>query len=133
MIVGDAAGFVNMSLYKEGTNHAMESGMYAGETVIFAKKKNDFSAKTLVLYEEKLRKGLVLQDLQKYRKLPHILEHTPDLFSLYPKKVANLLIDYFTVSEETKSQLQRRALRNFLKGLPKIRFMRDVIRAKKMC
>lgn len=26
LIVGDAAGLLNMSLYKEGTNHAMESG-----------------------------------------------------------------------------------------------------------
>jgi len=133
MIVGDAAGFVNMSLYKEGTNLAMESGMFAGETVVLAKKQNDFSSKALSLYEQKLRKGVVFKDLRKYRKLPRMLEGTPNIFSLYPKKVANLLIDYFTVSEESKSQLQRRALKNFLRGLPKIKFVRDVIRAKKMC
>jgi electron transfer flavoprotein-quinone oxidoreductase len=43
MIVGDSAGFVNMSLYKEGTNHAMHSGKLAAETAIKAKGKNDFS------------------------------------------------------------------------------------------
>lgn len=133
MIVGDSAGFVNMSLYKEGTNLAMESGMFAGETVVLAKKQNDFLSKALSLYEQKLRKGVVFKDLRKYRKLPRMLEGTPNIFSLYPKKVANLLIDYFTVSEEPKSQLQRRALKNFLRGLPKIKFVRDVIRAKKMC
>jgi len=133
MIVGDAAGFVNMSLYKEGTNHAMESGRCAGETAIIAKKKGDFSRQTLAEYEKKLKAGTILKDLKKYRKVSQVLEGTPNLFSLYPKKVAQLMIDYFTVCDESKSQIQKRAIRGFLKGLPKFEFVRDVIRAKALC
>jgi electron transfer flavoprotein-quinone oxidoreductase len=133
MIAGDAAGFVNMSLYKEGTNHAMESGKLAGETAAEAKQKKDFSKTTLKAYEEKLRKGFVMKDLKKYRKVPKVLEGTPNLFSLYPKKVARLMSDYFTVSEMAKSKTQMKAIMTFLKGLPKFKFVRDSIRAKNLC
>ncbi len=133
MIAGDAAGFVNMSLYKEGTNHAMESGKLAGETAVMAKQLGDFSAATLRAYERALKGSTVFKDLKKYRNVPKVMEHTPNLFSLYPKKVAQLMVDYFTVRDETKSRIQRKALFNFLKGLPKLTFVRDALRARNLC
>ncbi len=133
MIVGDAAGFVNMSLYKEGTNHAMEAGKLAGETAVEAKKKGDFSKRTLSAYQDKIRKGVVMKDLKSFRKTPHIMETTPNLFALYPTKVVQLMVDYFTVtSAETKKQTQRKAFKRFMKGLPLFKFMYDAFRARKM-
>ena len=132
MIAGDAAGFVNMSLYKEGTNHAMESGLYAGETAIEAKAKGDFSKAGLAAYRAKLEGGVVLKDLKKFRKVPEVLATTPNLLSLYPKKVNRMLIDLFTVSERTKSENQKQAIRTFLRGLPKFQAVRDLIRARNM-
>jgi electron transfer flavoprotein-quinone oxidoreductase len=122
-----------MSLYKEGTNHAMESGRCAGETAIEARRIQNYSRSALRRYEERLRKGNAMKDMKKYRRVPFVLAHTPDLFNLYPKKAANLLVDYFSVLDESKSKIQRDAVLRFLKGLPKFRFVRDMIRAKNMC
>ncbi len=132
LIAGDAAGLVNASLYKEGTNHAMESGNAAAETVIAAKKTGDFSKKALAGYEEKLRAGVALADLQKGRRIPHILETSPEITELYPKKVTSLLVDLFSVAAESKSKVQKRAVRRFLDGLPKYRFLRDALRARQL-
>lgn len=132
LITGDAAGFVNMSLYKEGTNHAMESGIAAAETVIQAKGKGDFSKTSLSTYMDKLREGIVLKDLKKYGDVPHIMERTPNLFSLYPEKAVEMMTDFFTVGHETKAAGQKRAIRKFLKGLPKVKFALDAFRARKL-
>jgi len=132
MIAGDAAGLVNMSLYKEGTNHAMESGKTAGETAVSAKAKGDFTSKTLGTYETKLRRGTAMRDLKKYRDLPKVLETTPELLSLYPQKITRMLIDYFTVTSASKSETQKKALMNFLGGLPKFKFVRNMIRGRKV-
>lgn len=130
MIAGDAAGFVNMSAYKEGTNHAMESGRAAGLTAIEAKKKGDFSRAALAAYEQRLANGVVMKDLKRFRKVPDVLEECPNLLSLYPKKVNRMLVDLFTCGPESKQEIKKKAFRNFMKGLPKFRFVRDMIRAR---
>lgn len=130
MIAGDAAGFVNMSLYKEGTNHAMESGRFAAETAIEAKQKGDFSRGALSAYVARLNQGVVMQDLRKFRKVPEVLATTPDLLSLYPAKATRMLVDWFTVASEPKAATQKRAIRNFFHGLPKFRAVRDLLRAR---
>ncbi len=132
MIVGDAAGLLNMSLYKEGTNHAMESGMYAAQAAAEAKKSGNFSKAGLASYETKLRQSVVWKDLAKYAKVPEVLNNTPALFSLYPDKFAQLMVDYFTVNEQSKAVIQKQALKKFLAGLPKFQFVRDMLRAKKV-
>ncbi len=130
MIAGDAAGFVNMSLYKEGTNHAMESGRYAGQAAAEAKRSGDFSKAGLAGYERRLGDGVVLKDLKRYARVPEVLAGTPNLLSLYPKKVNRMLIDFFTVTAEPKKAVQRRAIRRFFRGLPKFKFVRDALRAR---
>lgn len=132
MICGDAAGLVNMSLYKEGTNHAMESGRCAGQVAAAARESGDFSHAGLRAYEEQMRQGVAFADLKKYKDLPQILDTTPGLLSLYPAKATRMLVDYFTMSYEPKKAIQKRAFRQFLKGLPKFRFVRDLIRARKV-
>lgn len=132
LIVGDAAGLLNMSLYKEGTNHAMESGHYAGLAVVAARNTGDFSRVGLASYEARLQEGIALRDLRKYSKVPDVLNGSPGLFSLYPDKMTRLLVDYFTVTSEPKSEIQKRALKTFLHDLPKLQFLRDLFRARKM-
>lgn len=132
LLVGDAAGLVNMSLYKEGTNHAMESGRLAGEAVADAKEKGDFSAAGLASFETAMRAGAAVADLKKYRELPAILETTPELLGLYPDRVSRLLIDYFTVSGEPKAETQKRALKEFFAGLSKLKLVRDLIKARRL-
>lgn len=132
LLVGDAAGLVNMSLYKEGTNHAMESGRLAGEAVAEAKGRGDFSAAGLGSYERAMRASSAVADLKKYRELPAILETTPELLGLYPDRVSRLLVDYFTVSGEPKSETQKRALKEFFGGLSKLKLVRDLIKARRL-
>jgi electron transfer flavoprotein-quinone oxidoreductase len=132
MIIGDAAGLLNMSLYKEGTNHAMESGMYAAQAAVEAKAAGNFSKTGLASYESKLRASVVWKDLAKYAQVPEVLNSTPALFSLYPDKFAQLLVDYFTVNEQPKAVIQKQAMKKFLTGLPKFQFVRDMLRAKKV-
>lgn len=132
MIIGDSAGLLNASLYKEGTNHAMESGKYAAETAIAAKTSGDFSKAGLAAYEQKLAAGIAMKDMKKYNDLPEIMEKTPGIFGPYPEKFIRLLCDYFTVSAEPKADIQKRAVKAFLKDLPKVQFIRDMIRARKL-
>ncbi|MBU0678914.1 MAG: FAD-dependent oxidoreductase [Verrucomicrobia bacterium] len=132
MIVGDAAGLLNMSLYKEGTNHAMESGMYAGQAAVAAKEKKDYSRSGLALYEEKLAEGIALKDVKKYKDLPDILTSAPELLSLYPKKINQLMVDYFTVNAEPKAVTQKAAMKNFMKDMSKIKLLRNAFKARKL-
>jgi len=132
MIVGDAAGFVNASLYKEGTNHAMESGRYAGLTAAEAKGKGDFSRQTLSEYERKLSQGVVMKDLEKYERFPEILDTTPEILSLYPKKIVDTMVSFFSVTGEPKSEIQKRAIKEFFRGLPKLKLIGHLLKAKKL-
>jgi len=130
LIVGDAGGFVNMSLYKEGTNHAMDTGRLAGETVVAAKKAGRFDRAGLAGYEAAVRQSVAWKDLKRYRKVPEILEKSPNLLSLYPAKANRMIVDFFTVNGLPKGVAQRKAICSFLRGLPKWAFVRDVIRAR---
>ena len=53
ILLGDAAGLVD-PFTGEGIGNAMESGKIAAETIIEAKKVNDYSKKFLSTYDEKL-------------------------------------------------------------------------------
>jgi electron transfer flavoprotein-quinone oxidoreductase len=130
--VGDAAGLVNMSLYKEGTNHAMESGRQAALAIIAAKEAGDFSAQGLQSYETTLLSSATLADLKKYRELPKILEITPELLGLYPDKLCQMMVDYFTITDEPKVDLQKRAVKNFFKGLSKLSLVKNMIKARRL-
>ena len=121
-----------MSLYKEGTNHAMESGRCAGLTAAEAKRKGDFSREALSSYEEKLKEGFVMEDLKKYKDLPEVLETTPQLLSLYPKKIVDTLVNFFTVTGEPKSEIQKRAIKEFFKGISKLSLVRHLLKARKI-
>jgi electron transfer flavoprotein-quinone oxidoreductase len=132
LLVGDAAGFVNMSLYKEGTNHAMESGRLAGEAVVSAKKADDYSAAGLQSYSSAMHASAAMADLKKYRELPKILETTPELLSLYPDRLCQMMVDYFTITEEPKAELQKRAVKTFFKGLSKIALVKNMLKARRL-
>ncbi|MFQ5579581.1 MAG: FAD-dependent oxidoreductase [Nitrospiria bacterium] len=109
LLVGDAAHLVNASFYHEGTNLAMASGVYAAETIIEAKEKDDFSAKTLKRYKEKLNKSFVMKDLKKYRAVEKWSHNNPKFFQEYPHLALDMLKDYFSISETPKEKIQKEA------------------------
>ena len=95
MIVGDAGMLVN-NLHWEGTNLAMISGKLAGETAVEALKANDFSAKYLHKYEEKLKNSFVMKDLKTYKDLMEIAHKKSDAFLDYYLRTVNSFFKMFT-------------------------------------
>lgn len=95
LIVGDAGMLVN-NLHWEGTNLAMLSGKYAGETVLEAYNQNDFTEKTLKRYEEKLKNSFVMKDLKTYKDLMDIAHKKSDSFMDYYLRTINSFFEMFT-------------------------------------
>jgi electron-transferring-flavoprotein dehydrogenase len=73
LLVGDAAGFVNMEKMK-GIHYAIRSGMCAGEAVFEAIKADDFSSEGLAGYEVALEEG-VLNELFHARNFRQAFQH----------------------------------------------------------
>ena len=98
MIVGDAAMLVN-NVHFEGTNFAMISGKFAGETALEALENNDFSSNMLCLYKKKLTNSFILKDLKTYKDVISVLSSRTDSFlNYYPSKV-NEFFGIFTTAD----------------------------------
>src|SRR5947209_11273167 len=103
LLLGDAAGFVNF-MYQEGSNLAITSGKLAGETVISARERGDFSAQSLSLYERKLKDSFVLKDLYDLRNAPSFFRTHREFFGIYPRMLNQAALDFLTVDETPKKQ-----------------------------
>ncbi|MGH9521926.1 MAG: 4Fe-4S dicluster domain-containing protein [Terriglobales bacterium] len=66
MILGDSAGFLNSQRLK-GIHLAIKSGMLAAETVLDAMVANDFSHTTLGLFQSRVEKSWIKQELWPVR------------------------------------------------------------------
>lgn len=105
LLVGDCAGLVNPSIHHEGTNLAMASGVAAGEAVLEARRKNDFSKATLAHYRQSLEESWVMKDLKRYRDSVHFMLDNRELVNEYPDLAVRLLQRYFTVEDVPKDDL----------------------------
>jgi electron transfer flavoprotein-quinone oxidoreductase len=106
LIAGDAAMMVN-GLHREGSNLAMTAGRLAGETVIEARGKGDFSAEALSVYQTRLEHSFVLKDLKKYQHLPEFVDRHPELLQIYPRLVNRAVHEMLTVDGTPKREKQR--------------------------
>jgi len=113
LIAGDAARFLNASIHYEGTNFAMASGEAAAHAVLEARKRDDYSEKTLSYYQKLLNKSFVMKDLVRYRKLNHFAEENPEFFDAYTKAMTQMAVDYFTVNELPKRSQEIRMIKRF--------------------
>lgn len=113
MVVGDAAMLVN-NLHWEGTNLAMISGKFAGETAVEAIKMNDFSKNTLKLYKQKLDKSFIIKDLKSYRNLMPTMHKRRNSFTdYYIKKISS----FFEMFTSVDGIVKRDKFRNFIKSI----------------
>jgi electron transfer flavoprotein-quinone oxidoreductase len=124
LVVGDAAMLVN-AVNWEGTNLAMTSGTIAGETVIQARKENDFSSRTLAKYRQRLEESFVLKDLKKYRGIPEFFSSNPDFFTVYPEALNELFYMWHVVDDEFKGDRIRRMKATLFKRRSKVSLVRD--------
>lgn len=137
MIVGDAAMLVN-NVHFEGTNFAMMSGKFAGETALEALEKNDFSSNMLCLYKKKLDNSFVLKDLKTYKDVVKIITDRAGSIGYYSKKL-NEFLEIFTTADgiEKKGKFQKFAKHFFTKrslaelfkdGFAGIKLMFDILK-----
>jgi electron transfer flavoprotein-quinone oxidoreductase len=124
LVVGDAAMLVN-AINWEGTNLAMTSGTIAGETVIEAKKRNDFSSRTLAKYRQRLEDSFVLKDLKKYREIPKFFASHPYFFTLYPEALNELAYMWHVVDDEHKADRIKRMKATLFKQRSRVGLLRD--------
>ena len=68
MIVGDSAGFVEVSSLK-GVHYAMQSGMFAARAAFDALKRKDTSAATLKEYDAMVDGSFITRDLRQRRNM----------------------------------------------------------------
>lgn len=127
LVVGDAAGLVN-GYHREGSNMAMTSGRFAGETVIEAKARGDFSARTLSLYRQKLADSFIFKDLHKYRHAGTFFEENRQFFTMYPRLLGEAAHELITVDGVPKKEKQRRIVRRVARERPLLRVARDLYR-----
>ncbi len=120
LLVGDAAGFINTSQYFEGTNLASASGTMAGETVIEARNKGDFSKAALSQYARKLKDSFVLKDIYKFRRMKKTMLAHPKYLGEYPEAIADALIQLFTISDKPKAQVEREVRRHLRSKIGRI-------------
>jgi len=74
LIIGDSAGFLNSQRLK-GIHLAMKTGMLAAETIFEAFLKGDFSAATLMNFEDRWRSSWVKEELWTVRNFHQGFEH----------------------------------------------------------
>lgn len=110
LAVGDSAMLVD-SVHREGSNLATQSGILAGQAVIAAKSKGDFTAAGLAGYRQALDASFVMHDLKKYRGVSHLLESNPQFFTTYPGLLNDALTEMFVVDGATKRQKQAKVLK----------------------
>ncbi|MBI3399008.1 MAG: FAD-dependent oxidoreductase [Deltaproteobacteria bacterium] len=131
LLTGDSAGFVNPSLYREGSNMAMASGVMAAETILEAKEKGDFSEAGLSGYVKRLNESFVMKDLKRYGDAPEKLSDTPELFKEYPDAILKMAEGYFTVSGLSKAEMQRVARKDFKDTISVWKFLWDMYKMRR--
>ncbi|QMD24970.1 FAD-dependent oxidoreductase [Citrobacter freundii] len=110
MIVGDAAGFcLNLGYTIRGMDLAIASAEAAAKTAIAAKERQDFSANSLREYKHTLEQGCVMHELQHFRKIPALMEN-PRLFTQYPRMVADIMSEIFTVDGRPTPPMRKRIM-----------------------
>jgi electron transfer flavoprotein-quinone oxidoreductase len=106
MIVGDAAGLcLNLGYTIRGMDLAVASAEAAARTVLEAREKNDFSEAGLAGYRQRLESSFVFNDMNLYKRMPELMEHSPRLFKEYPELMANIMQDLFIVNGKPQRPL----------------------------
>jgi len=127
VVVGDAAGLVN-PLNREGANLAMLSGRLAGQAIVEAKQRDDFSIASLSRYRELLDDSIVIKDLRKIRRVTPFAHARPHLLRDYPQLASDIAREYLTVDGTAKKDKQAK-IAGMLRRLPKKRLLGDAVGA----
>ncbi|WP_042455914.1 FAD-dependent oxidoreductase [Neobacillus dielmonensis] len=130
VVVGDAAQLVN-AIHREGSNMAMHSGLLAGESIIEAKNRGNFSESTLNIYRDKLHDSFIIKDLEKYKDAAHTFESYPQYFKEYLPMMNQAMSTFFTVDGTPKREKQKQIIKSVTAEKGRLRVLQDIYRAWK--
>lgn len=133
LVAGDAAGFaLNMGVTVRGMEFALASGAIAAETIINAKKANDFSSKTLSFYEKRLNETFVMQDLRNNKTMPTFLKNN-DLFTFYPQRFPEFIEEIIWFGDGPKEKIGKTLWKSVKSsGTLSFRRLKDIYRIKNL-
>ena len=112
MLAGDAAGLVNTSLFHEGVNMAMASGIMAAKTILERRKGKRYDSRALRLYERLLRNSFVLDNMKSSREFLDIMRLHKELVNDYPHVLRDAMVKFFRVSDAPKRVVKRDVFRD---------------------
>ncbi|MFH2204231.1 MAG: FAD-dependent oxidoreductase [Elusimicrobiota bacterium] len=124
LVAGDAAQMVNAA-FREGSNLAMTSGMLAGQTVIEAKKAEDYSEAQLSSYIDKLEASYVLPDLEEVKDLENHIENSEGFLDFYTRLACAMAHMRFSCDGQPKKEHFKKAI-GMVKKRGFIRMARDL-------
>ncbi len=127
LVAGDAAGFaLNMGIIVRGMDLAIASGTMAAETIISARKRENYSAQSLSEYEAKLNDSFVMKDLRTFRNIWKVLSN-PRLFAKYPNVITALLTELMFIGSDPKPKLSSAALKQIRKHFLNLSTVKDAL------
>ncbi len=109
LVAGDAAQMINPA-FREGSNLAMTSGMLAGQTVVEAKARGDFSEATLSSYVDKLKASYIWPDLVETKDIEDHVESCEGFLDFYPQLACQLAHLRFSADGQPKKDHFNKAL-----------------------
>lgn len=115
VVAGDAAGMISG---RRGSDLAMLTGQLAGEAVVQAKAKGDFSAKTLAAYRNKVNKSFFLEDMKAGEGDVDYYHQHPDSDYLLSKTLNEIGYSFFAEGLMTDREKTKLITANILKQQP---------------
>ena len=88
---------------------AIESGRLAGEAIIKAKEKADFSAAGLSCYKELLEDSFIMKEMKMYQNFPSLLE-CHEIFNDIPNMADDFAAQLLTVNGKSPIAIPMMAL-----------------------
>ncbi len=126
LLAGDSAQMINPT-HREGSNLAMASGKMAGETVIEAKKRSNFSSRSLSMYRKKLEDSFVLKDMDDHKDIEEKVRKNREIMTIYPQLACDAAHEYFLVDGLPKRDHQRRIIRKIRRQRGFFQMIKDAL------
>jgi electron transfer flavoprotein-quinone oxidoreductase len=111
LVAGDAAMLcMNLGYQVRGLDFAVSSGRFAAEAACGAIDAENTTEAGLASYKQKLENSFVIKDLATFKRWPRTMEHWDDLFTDYPKMVAEIFNCMFSVDGKPQAHLKDRMM-----------------------
>jgi electron transfer flavoprotein-quinone oxidoreductase len=105
LVAGDAAGhLLNNGYTFRGVDIAIQAGVAAAQTVLEARKNNDYSARSFQRFESKLRSDPALKDMYNFKRVPSYLRNNR-LYSIYPELMCSAAEAVYRVDGNGKKRI----------------------------